>query len=125
MYLRFCIYVLQPNKSYVLAPSGFDAWVECMSIFPDWLVFHLWGPYDSDIRLSYCQGLQERDERIRKLHAQNLEMEKVLREQNDERAIQLHELKEKLERQTERKEEIKLQLEEKEAELEDVKKAYR
>ncbi|XP_018411262.1 PREDICTED: leucine-rich repeat and coiled-coil domain-containing protein 1 [Nanorana parkeri] len=70
------------------------------------------------------EGLQERDERIRKLHTQNLEMEKALREQNDERAIQLHELKEKLGRQTERKEEIKLQLEEKEAELEDVKKAY-
>lgn len=52
-------------------------------------------------------------------------MEKALREQNDERAIQLHGLKEKLERQTERKEEIKLQLEEKEAELEDVNKAYR
>ncbi|XP_068093676.1 leucine-rich repeat and coiled-coil domain-containing protein 1 isoform X1 [Hyperolius riggenbachi] len=70
------------------------------------------------------EGLQERDERIRKLHAQNLEMEKALKEQSDERAIQLHELKEKLERQTERKEEIKLLLEEKEADLEDVKKAY-
>ncbi|KAM9308406.1 leucine-rich repeat and coiled-coil domain-containing protein 1 [Gastrophryne carolinensis] len=70
------------------------------------------------------EGLQERDERIRKLHGQNLEMEKALGVQNDERAIQLQELKEKLQRQTERKGEIKLQLEEREAELEDVKKAY-
>ncbi|KAM3928905.1 leucine-rich repeat and coiled-coil domain-containing protein 1 [Leptodactylus fuscus] len=70
------------------------------------------------------EGLQERDDRIRKLRAENLETEKTLREQNGERETQLQELKEKLERQTERKEEVKLQLEEKEAELLDVKKAY-
>ncbi|XP_056378227.1 leucine-rich repeat and coiled-coil domain-containing protein 1 isoform X2 [Hyla sarda] len=70
------------------------------------------------------EGLQERDERIRKLRAENLDMEKTFRVQNDERATQLQELKEKLEKQTGRKEEFKLELEEKEAELLDVKKAY-
>ncbi|KAG9470068.1 hypothetical protein GDO78_018959 [Eleutherodactylus coqui] len=70
------------------------------------------------------EGLLERDERIRKLRAENLEMEKTSREQTDVSATRLQELEEKLERQTERKEELKLQLEEKEGELLDVKKAY-
>ncbi|KAM8966854.1 leucine-rich repeat and coiled-coil domain-containing protein 1 [Pelodytes ibericus] len=70
------------------------------------------------------EGLQERDERIRKLREENLTIEKAMQEQIDEKAAQLEELQEKLERQMERKEEVKQLLEVKEAELEDVKEAY-
>uniref|UniRef100_A0A8C5QPI0 Leucine-rich repeat and coiled-coil domain-containing protein 1 n=1 Tax=Leptobrachium leishanense TaxID=445787 RepID=A0A8C5QPI0_9ANUR len=70
------------------------------------------------------EGLQERDERIRKLREENLRLEKALEEHGHEKTAQLEELKAKLHRQIERKEEAKLLLEEREAELEDMKKAY-
>ncbi|MGH0141924.1 UNVERIFIED_CONTAM: hypothetical protein FKN15_030848 [Acipenser sinensis] len=70
------------------------------------------------------EGLQERDEQIRKLREENLQTQKSFQEQLEYETAPLHELREKVERLTERKEELKQQLEEKEAELEGVKKAY-
>ncbi|XP_029447436.1 leucine-rich repeat and coiled-coil domain-containing protein 1 isoform X2 [Rhinatrema bivittatum] len=70
------------------------------------------------------EGLQERDEQIRKHRDENLEIRKVFQEQIDERAARVEELEMKLERHNERKEELKILLEEKTAELEDIKKAY-
>uniref|UniRef100_A0A8C3XNI0 Leucine-rich repeat and coiled-coil domain-containing protein 1 n=1 Tax=Chelydra serpentina TaxID=8475 RepID=A0A8C3XNI0_CHESE len=70
------------------------------------------------------EGLQERDEQMRKQREENVEIQKTFRVQLDEKTAQLEELMEKLERQNERKEELKQLLEEKEAELEDIRKAY-
>ncbi|KAK6492309.1 leucine-rich repeat and coiled-coil domain-containing protein 1 [Huso huso] len=70
------------------------------------------------------EGLQERDEQIRKLREENLQTQKSFQEQLEYETAPLHELREKVERLTERKEELKQQLEEKETELEGVKKAY-
>ncbi|MGH0134883.1 UNVERIFIED_CONTAM: hypothetical protein FKN15_067581 [Acipenser sinensis] len=70
------------------------------------------------------EGLQERDEQIRKLREENLQTQKSFQEQLEYETAPLHELREKVERLTERKEEIKQQLEEKETELEGVKKSY-
>lgn len=49
----------------------------------------------------------------------------MLRVQLDEKAAECEELMEKLERQNERKEELKQLLEEKEVELDDIKNAHR
>ncbi|XP_044862072.1 leucine-rich repeat and coiled-coil domain-containing protein 1 isoform X2 [Mauremys mutica] len=70
------------------------------------------------------EGLQERDEQMRKQREENDELQKTFQVQLDEKTAQLEELMEKLERQNERKEELKQLLEEKEAELEDIRKAY-
>ncbi|XP_050796638.1 leucine-rich repeat and coiled-coil domain-containing protein 1 isoform X1 [Gopherus flavomarginatus] len=70
------------------------------------------------------EGLQERDEQMRKQREENIEIQKTFQVQLDEKTAQLEELMEKLERQNERKEELKQLLEEKEAELEDIRKAY-
>ncbi|TFK10921.1 protein kinase C beta type [Platysternon megacephalum] len=70
------------------------------------------------------EGLQERDEQMRKQREENVEIQKTFQVQLDEKTAQLEELMEKLERQNERKEELKQLLEEKEAELEDIRKAY-
>ncbi|XP_038246017.1 leucine-rich repeat and coiled-coil domain-containing protein 1 isoform X2 [Dermochelys coriacea] len=70
------------------------------------------------------EGLQERDEQMRKQREENVEIQKTFQVQLDEKTAQLEELIEKLERQNLRKEELKQLLEEKEAELEDIRKAY-
>ncbi|MBN3283072.1 LRCC1 protein, partial [Polyodon spathula] len=70
------------------------------------------------------EGLQERDEQIRKLREENLQIQKSFQEKLEYETAPLHELREKVERLAERKEELKQQLEEKETELEGVKKAY-
>ncbi|XP_065254986.1 leucine-rich repeat and coiled-coil domain-containing protein 1 [Emys orbicularis] len=70
------------------------------------------------------EGLQERDEQMRKQREENVEIQKTFQVQLDEKTAQLEELMEKLERQNERKEELKQLLEEREAELEDIGKAY-
>ncbi|XP_039381314.1 leucine-rich repeat and coiled-coil domain-containing protein 1 [Mauremys reevesii] len=70
------------------------------------------------------EGLQEREEQMRKQREENVELQKTFQVQLDEKTAQLEELMEKLERQNERKEELKQLLEEKEAELEDIRKAY-
>ncbi|XP_068956300.1 LOW QUALITY PROTEIN: leucine-rich repeat and coiled-coil domain-containing protein 1 [Petaurus breviceps papuanus] len=70
------------------------------------------------------ESLQERDEHIRKLREETIEIQKNSQEQLDEKAVQLEELMEKLERHCERKEDLKQQLKEKEAELEEIGKAY-
>ncbi|XP_005299452.1 leucine-rich repeat and coiled-coil domain-containing protein 1 isoform X2 [Chrysemys picta bellii] len=70
------------------------------------------------------EGLQERDEQMRKQREENVEIQKTFQVQLDEKTAQLEELMEKVERQNERKEELKQLLEEKEAELEDIGKAY-
>ncbi|XP_025056028.1 leucine-rich repeat and coiled-coil domain-containing protein 1-like [Alligator sinensis] len=70
------------------------------------------------------ERLQERDEQIRTQRQENAEIQKTFQVQLDERAAQLEELLEKLDRQNERKEELKQLLEEKEVELEDVRKMY-
>lgn len=69
--------------------------------------------------------MQERDEQIRTQRQENAEIQKTFQVQLDERAAQLEELLEKLDRQNERKEELNQLLEEKEVELEDVRKMYR
>ncbi|XP_054046927.1 leucine-rich repeat and coiled-coil domain-containing protein 1 isoform X1 [Rissa tridactyla] len=70
------------------------------------------------------EGLQEKDKQIRKQHEENLEAQKFFQVQLDEKAAELEELMEKLERQNERKEELKQLLEEKEVELDDIKNAH-
>ncbi|KYO48342.1 leucine-rich repeat and coiled-coil domain-containing protein 1 isoform X1 [Alligator mississippiensis] len=70
------------------------------------------------------ERLQERDEQIRTQRQENAEIQKTFQVQLDERAAQLEELLEKLDRQNERKEELNQLLEEKEVELEDVRKMY-
>ncbi|NXK53841.1 LRCC1 protein, partial [Chauna torquata] len=70
------------------------------------------------------EGLQERDQQIRKQHEENKKAEKLFQVQLDEKAAEFEELMEKLERQNERKEQLKQRLEEKEVELDDIKKAH-
>ncbi|NWR48962.1 LRCC1 protein, partial [Regulus satrapa] len=70
------------------------------------------------------EGLQEKDKQIKKHHEENREAQKCLQVQLDEKAAECEKLMEKLERQNERKEELKQLLEEKEAELDDIKNAY-
>ncbi|NWX14202.1 LRCC1 protein, partial [Aegotheles bennettii] len=70
------------------------------------------------------EGLQEKDKQIRKQHEENLKAQKVFQVQLDEKAAEFEELVEKIERQNERKEELKHLLEEKEAELDDIKNAH-
>lgn len=70
------------------------------------------------------EGLQERDEQIRKIRDQNLQDQRSFHEQlGNEAAISL-DLKDKVERLSGRKQDLKQQLEEKEAELEETKKAF-
>ncbi|XP_068252706.1 leucine-rich repeat and coiled-coil domain-containing protein 1 isoform X2 [Nyctibius grandis] len=70
------------------------------------------------------EGLQEKDKQMRKQHEENLEAQKLFQVQLDEKAAELEELIEKIERQHERKEELKQLLEEKEVELDDIKNAH-
>ncbi|NXS97050.1 LRCC1 protein, partial [Jacana jacana] len=70
------------------------------------------------------ESLQEKDKQVRKLHEENLEAQKLFQVQLDEKAAEFEELVEKLERQNERKEELKQLLEEKEVELDDIKNAH-
>ncbi|NXR09795.1 LRCC1 protein, partial [Semnornis frantzii] len=70
------------------------------------------------------EGLQEKDKQIRKQHQENLEAQKCLQVQLDEKAAELEELLDKTERQNQRKEELKQLLEEKEVELDDIKNAH-
>ncbi|XP_068789218.1 leucine-rich repeat and coiled-coil domain-containing protein 1 isoform X2 [Struthio camelus] len=70
------------------------------------------------------EGLKEKDQQIRKQHEENIEAQKIFQIQLDEKAAEYEELMEKLERQSERKEELKQMLAEKEVELDDVKKAH-
>ncbi|NWR11206.1 LRCC1 protein, partial [Paradoxornis webbianus] len=70
------------------------------------------------------EGLQEKDKQIKKHHDENREAQKLLRVQLDDKAAECEKLMEKLERQNERKEELKQLLEEKEVELDDIKNAH-
>ncbi|NXB41351.1 LRCC1 protein, partial [Eulacestoma nigropectus] len=70
------------------------------------------------------EGLQEKEKQIRKHHEENREAQKLLRVQLDEKAAECEKLTEKLERQNERKDELKQLLEEKEVELDDIKNAH-
>ncbi|NWS86594.1 LRCC1 protein, partial [Toxostoma redivivum] len=70
------------------------------------------------------EGLQEKDKQIKKNHEENREAQKLLQVQLDEKAAECEKLMEKLERQNERKEELKQLLEEKEVELDDIKNAH-
>ncbi|NWZ92548.1 LRCC1 protein, partial [Nesospiza acunhae] len=70
------------------------------------------------------EGLQEKDKQIKKHHEENREAQKLLQIQLDEKAAECEKLMEKLERQNERKEELKQLLEEKEVELDDIKNAH-
>ncbi|NXF97503.1 LRCC1 protein, partial [Eubucco bourcierii] len=70
------------------------------------------------------EGLQEKDKQIRKQREENLEAQKLLQAQLDEKAAELEELLDKIERQNQRKEELKQLLEEKEVELDDIKNAH-
>ncbi|NXK57691.1 LRCC1 protein, partial [Sylvietta virens] len=70
------------------------------------------------------EGLQEKDKQIKKHHEENREAQKLLRVQLDDKAAECEKLMEKLERQSERKEELKQLLEEKEVELDDIRNAH-
>ncbi|XP_078396797.1 leucine-rich repeat and coiled-coil domain-containing protein 1 isoform X2 [Cetorhinus maximus] len=70
------------------------------------------------------EGLQERDEQIRKVREENLQDKKTFHEQLEDEAAISQDLREKVERLAERKKELKQQLEEKEAELEETKMAF-
>ncbi|NXL78247.1 LRCC1 protein, partial [Leptocoma aspasia] len=70
------------------------------------------------------EALQEKDKQIKKHHEENREAQKLLQIQLDEKAAECQKLMEKLERQNERKEELKQLLEEKEVELDDIKNAH-
>ncbi|NXB55873.1 LRCC1 protein, partial [Struthidea cinerea] len=70
------------------------------------------------------EGLQEKEKQIRKHYEENREAQKLLRVQLDEKAAECEKLIEKLERQNERKDELKQLLEEKEVELDDIKNAH-
>uniref|UniRef100_A0A663N0L8 Leucine-rich repeat and coiled-coil domain-containing protein 1 n=1 Tax=Athene cunicularia TaxID=194338 RepID=A0A663N0L8_ATHCN len=70
------------------------------------------------------EGLQEKDKQIRKQHEENLEAQKFFQVRLDEKAAEFEEIMEKLERQNERKEELKQLLEEKEVELDSIKNAH-
>ncbi|XP_039939628.1 leucine-rich repeat and coiled-coil domain-containing protein 1 isoform X2 [Hirundo rustica] len=71
------------------------------------------------------EGIQEKDKQIKKHHEENREAQKLLRVQLDDKAAECEKLMEKLEKQNERKEELKQLLEEKEVELDDIKNAHR
>ncbi|NXY33034.1 LRCC1 protein, partial [Pomatorhinus ruficollis] len=70
------------------------------------------------------EGLQEKDKQIKKHHEENREAQKLLRVQLDDKAAECAKLMEKLDRQNERKEELKQLLEEKEVELDGIKNAH-
>ncbi|XP_051627499.1 leucine-rich repeat and coiled-coil domain-containing protein 1 [Manacus candei] len=70
------------------------------------------------------EGLQEKDKQIRKQHEENREAQKLFEVELDEKAAECEKLMEKLERQNERKEELKQLLEEKEVELDDIRHAH-
>ncbi|NXM95188.1 LRCC1 protein, partial [Sylvia borin] len=70
------------------------------------------------------EGLQEKDKQIKKHHEENREAQKFLQVQLDDKTAECAKLMEKLERQSERKEELKQLLEEKEVELDDIKNAH-
>ncbi|NXA39299.1 LRCC1 protein, partial [Eudromia elegans] len=70
------------------------------------------------------ESLKEKDQQIRKQHEENSEAQKIFQIQLDEKAAEFEELMEKLERQNERKEELKQLVEEKEIELDYVKEAH-
>ncbi|XP_035402351.1 leucine-rich repeat and coiled-coil domain-containing protein 1 [Cygnus atratus] len=70
------------------------------------------------------EGLQEKDQQMKKQHEESKKAQKHLQVQLDEKAAEFEELMEKIERQNERKEQLKQRLEEKEVELDDIKKAH-
>uniref|UniRef100_UPI00398E7AB5 leucine-rich repeat and coiled-coil domain-containing protein 1 isoform X2 n=1 Tax=Pristiophorus japonicus TaxID=55135 RepID=UPI00398E7AB5 len=70
------------------------------------------------------EGLQERDEQIRKVREENLQDKRTFHEQLEDETAVSQDLKEKVERLSERKKELKQQLEEKEAKLEETKRAF-
>ncbi|XP_078253384.1 leucine-rich repeat and coiled-coil domain-containing protein 1 isoform X2 [Rhinoraja longicauda] len=70
------------------------------------------------------EGLQERDEQIRKIRDQNLQDQRSFHEQLENETVISQDLKDKVESLSGRKKDLKQQLEEKEAELEETKKAF-
>lgn len=68
---------------------------------------------------------QEREEQIKTLQEKITEIQKCAQEQLDEKSSELDNIIEKLERHNERKEKLKQQLQVKELELEEIRKAYR
>ncbi|XP_036293251.1 leucine-rich repeat and coiled-coil domain-containing protein 1 isoform X2 [Pipistrellus kuhlii] len=73
-------------------------------------------------KLKAC--LQEREEQIKILQENICEIQKCTQEQLDEKCSQLDDIIEKLERHNERKAKLKQQLQVKELELEEIRKAY-
>ncbi|KAM5212106.1 leucine-rich repeat and coiled-coil domain-containing protein 1 isoform 2-T2 [Hipposideros larvatus] len=73
-------------------------------------------------KLKVCS--QEREEQIKTLQEKITEIQKCAQEQLDEKSSQLDNIIDKLERHNERKEKLKQQLQVKELELEEIRKAY-
>ncbi|KAM6948379.1 leucine-rich repeat and coiled-coil domain-containing protein 1 [Aplochiton taeniatus] len=70
------------------------------------------------------EGLQERDEQIRRLHEEGVQAQRRFQEQLEEEMAPLAELRELVEQLSLRKEELKQHLEDKEVELDEVKSAH-
>ncbi|XP_035886962.1 leucine-rich repeat and coiled-coil domain-containing protein 1 isoform X4 [Phyllostomus discolor] len=70
------------------------------------------------------QCLQEKEEQVKILQQKITEIQKCTQEQLNEKSSQLDDIIEKLERHNERKEKLKQQLQIKELELEEIRKAY-
>ncbi|KAF6100071.1 leucine rich repeat and coiled-coil centrosomal protein 1 [Phyllostomus discolor] len=73
-------------------------------------------------KLKVC--LQEKEEQVKILQQKITEIQKCTQEQLNEKSSQLDDIIEKLERHNERKEKLKQQLQIKELELEEIRKAY-
>lgn len=73
----------------------------------------------------FLKCLQEREEQVKILQEKITEIQKCTQEQLNEKSSQLDDIIEKLERHNERKEKLKQQLQIKELELEEIRKAYR
>lgn len=71
------------------------------------------------------QTLQERDEQLRRQREDGAQAERRFQQKLKEEMAPLVELRDRVEQLSLRKEELKQQLEDKDAELEEVKEAYR
>lgn len=77
------------------------------------------------VSLLLCKALQERDDQIRRLREESVQAQKRLQQRLEDESSQHTELREQVERLSLRKEELKQQLEDKEEELEGVKRIHR
>lgn len=97
----------------------------CLSVLSCFYLETHWSSFSFTSALLLSKALQERDEQIRRLREEAVQVQKRSQQKLDEETAQQAELRERLEHLSLRKEELKQQLEDKEAELEEVKRVYR